>query len=461
MLTEQIYYQDVYCTAFTAAVEEIREDEKGVWVRLSRTAFYPEGGGQPCDTGSLEWKLQFAGSCQPEICRARVVDVQEREGAVWHRIEGVRGQRLTGLGCLGDVSGAESRVERETAESAETEALELAEIKTAESAAIETAESAEIKAVEAAAMIGAEVRGEINWQRRLDLMQQHSGEHIVSGLIHARYGYENVGFHLTMDSMTIDLSGELTWEELLEIEAAANRLIRTNCPIEISYPSAEELETLTYRSKKELSGLVRIVTIPGGDICACCGTHVSRTGEIGLVKMISMQKWKNGVRIWLACGQRAEEYCRMAQEQNRQISVALSAKPEETFAAVERVSGELAQLKLQLTGWKYRLYGEIAKQYEGRRGAVLFEDDFSMDDLRHLTDKLMDVCPGECFVFSGKDGEGYRYAIGRRGGDIRGLVKEMNSALSGRGGGKAEMAQGTVQAARAEIENWIRLRENI
>lgn len=396
MITEQIYYNDVYCTEFTAVLEEISQDDKGVWVRLSRTAFYPEGGGQPCDTGSLEWREQFEDSCQPEVHRTRVMDVQERRGAVWHRLESA-----TGLA------------------------------------------------------VGTQVRGEINWQRRLDLMQQHSGEHIVSGLIHARYGYENVGFHLTMDSMTVDLSGELSWEELLEIEAAVNRLIRDDRPIEISYPTAEELEKLHYRSKKELNGQVRIVTIPGGDVCACCGTHVSRTGEIGLVKMISVQKWKNGVRIWLCCGERAEAYCRMAQEQNRQISVALSAKPEETYAAVERVSTELAQVKLALTGWKYRLYTEIARQYEGKSSAVLFEEDFSMDDLRHLADKLMDACAGECFVFSRHDEDGYRYAVGKRGGDVRALVKEMNGALAGRGGGKAEMAQGTLQAKRSEIEGWI------
>lgn len=415
MQTERIYYENGYETAFTAVVEEIREDGQGLWVRLNRTAFYPEGGGQPSDTGALEWKQSFEGTCQAVRHRCRVTDVRERENEVWHRLElpgAAEASRAASHGLTGGMASLGFD-------------------------------------------IGTAVSGEINWERRLDLMQQHSGEHIVSGLIHARYGYDNVGFHLTTDSMTIDLSGEISWDGLMEIEAAANRLIRADRPVEITYPSAEELARIPYRSKKELSGQVRIVTIPDGDICACCGTHVSRTGEIGLIKITAAQKWKSGVRVWLYCGERAEEYCRMLQEQNHRISASLSAKPDETANAVDRVSAELAQTKADLTGWKYRLYAEIAGRCEGSGDTVLFEDGFSMEDIRHLADRVMDVCRGTCFVFSGSDGDGYRYAVGKRGGDVRGLVKEMNGALSGRGGGKPEMAQGTLQAAKSEIESWI------
>lgn len=417
MNTERIYYENVYTTDFEASIDEIRSDEAGLWVRLNRTAFYPEGGGQPCDVGVLCPKEKFAYGDEALRCFVRVADVQEQDGEVWHRVDAL------GVG--------------EISEAFDQERLDAKGF-----------------------ALGTVVTGRVDWNRRLDLMQQHSGEHIVSGLIHAAYGYDNVGFHLSTDTMTIDLSGELFWEDLMEIERAANRLIRKDVPIEITYPSEEELGKIPYRSKKELIGEVRIVTIPDGDICACCGTHVSRTGEIGTVKMISMQKWKNGVRVWLCCGERAENYSRMLHEQNRKISVLLSAKPEETADAVERVSGELSQVKFELTAWKYRLFDEIAKANAGRERVVLFEEDFSMEDLRHLADRLMKVCDGECLVFSGKDGDGYRYVVGSQSGDVRSLVKEMNACLSGRGGGKPQMAQGTVNVLRCEVEHFLQ-RKNL
>ncbi len=421
MNTQRLFYENVYTTEFEAFIEEILSDDNGFWIRLNRTAFYPEGGGQPCDIGLLCPKDKF--SCSAEVLCAfvQVVDVQERDEGIWHRVEGLHrsGKRSEEL-------------RREVDEEIDRERLE-----------------------EMGYTKGTVVIGQIDWERRLDLMQQHSGEHIVSGLIHAAYGYDNVGFHLSLDTMTIDLSGELSWEELMEIEREANRLIRKDIPIEIIYPSAEELGQIPYRSKKELTGEVRIVQVPGGDICACCGTHVSRTGEIGLVKMISMQKWKNGVRVWLCCGARAEEYCRMLQSQNRKISVALSAKPEETAAAVERVAGELSKIKYELTGWKYRLFDAIAAASAGKENIVLFEDGLSMEDLRHLGDKLMKNCTGYCLVFSGSDENGYQYAAGCANDDVRPLVKAMNEVLSGRGGGKPQMAQGTVRAAKDVVEAFL------
>lgn len=458
MITERIYYETAYCREFDVLIEEIREDREGTWIRLDATAFYPEGGGQPCDIGTLTWNERISYSSPLKAHRMNVVDVQEQDDVIWHRVEpvseaddGRRGDRECGDRACGD----KERGDKEFGEGKPAWWSRLCERVREDACGENNAGEGGWSRKNGASV---PVCGAVNWNRRLDLMQQHSGEHMVSGLIHERFGYDNVGFHLSMDSMTIDLSGELTWNELMEIEAAANRLVRENRSIEIDYPSEYVLKQLPYRSKKELTGEVRIVTIPGADICACCGTHVSSTGEIGLIKITAMQKWKSGVRVWMCCGERAENYCRMVQEQNRQISVTLSAKPEETASAVERVSAELNQLKMTLTGWKYRYYAEVAKRYEEQKNAVIFEDDLSMDDLRHLADKVMDTCLGECFVFSGKDGEGYRYTVGKRGGDVRDLVREMNAALSGRGGGKSEMAQGTVQAARAEIENWVSLR---
>lgn len=414
MNTQRLFYEDAYMTEFEATIEEIVSDDAGLWIRLNRTAFYPEGGGQPCDKGLICAKERF--SDKENTAALQVADVQERNGEIWHRVEVFHGLGIDDALCP----------ESMTAKGLTPQAV---------------------------------IIGQINWGRRLDLMQQHSGEHMVSGLIHKAYGYDNVGFHLSMDTMTLDLSGELSWEELMDIERAVNRLIRENLPVNIFYPSPEELKTIDYRSKKELSGEVRIVEVPGADTCACCGLHVSRTGEIGLVKMLSMQKWKNGVRIFMCCGERAENYARMLQEQNRKISVTLSAKPEETADAVARVSGELAKVKYELTGWKYRLFDAIAAANAGKNQVILFEEDLSMEDIRHLTDKLMKVCEGYCIVFSGDEENGYRYGFGQKGGDVRPMVKAMNEALNGRGGGKPELSQGTVRVGKAEIEAWVQIGE--
>jgi len=415
MNTQRLFYEDAYMTEFEANIEEIISDDTGIWIRLNRTAFYPEGGGQPCDTGLMCAKEYFSydGECPRDS--VQVTDVQERDGEIWHRVEMFHG--------LGE-NGVDEEIHPES-----------------------------IKAKGLTHQ--ATVIGKIDEHRRLDLMQQHSGEHMVSGLIHRTYGYDNVGFHLSMDTMTLDLSGDLSWEELMDIERAVNRLIRKNLPVNIYYPTSEELKEIDYRSKKELSGEVRIVEVSGADTCACCGLHVSRTGEIGAVKMLSMQKWKNGVRILMCCGERAENYARMLQGQNHKISVTLSAKPEETADAVARVSAELSKVKFELTGWKYRLFDAIAAANAGKDQVILFEDDLSMEDIRHLTDKLMKTCAGYCMVFSGDEENGYRYAVGKRGGDVRPLVKAMNEALSGRGGGKPELSQGTVRAGKAQVEAWV------
>ncbi len=168
-------------------------------------------------------------------------------------------------------------------------------------------------------------------------MQQHTSEHIVSGLIHQRYGYENIGFHLGPEVITLDFSGPMNEEMMKEIEDAANEMIWKNVPVEISFPSEAELETLEFRSKKELHGVVRIVTIPGADVCACCGTHLARTGEAGVIKLLSLQNRRDGARIEMTAGRRALRDYQKVSGNNREISHLLSAKPYETASAVSRL----------------------------------------------------------------------------------------------------------------------------
>ena len=271
--TRRLYYEDVYTREFHGEVRECRKAEKGYKILLDQSAFYPEGGGQPCDLGTLNG--------------IAVTDVQEEGGELIHYTE---------------------------------------------------------KPLEP----GTAVEGQIDWERRFDLMQQHSGEHMVSGLVNSIYGYHNVGFHMGSDVITIDFSGVLTKEQLMEIEEKTNRKIWENASVKIFYPDEEKLKSLPYRSKKELEGKIRLVEFPGTDLCACCGTHVSHTGEIGMVKILGVENFREGVRVTMISGKRVLDYLNRINEQNSQISVKLSAKTEETAQAVERLWEENYRLKGQL-----------------------------------------------------------------------------------------------------------------
>ena len=376
-MTERIFYSDVTCQRFEAQVLSCQPRKKGYEVVLNRTAFYPEGGGQPGDRGTLGG--------------VSVTDTQERGEEIVHITD---------------------------------QPLEP----------------------------GATVTGQLDWPHRFSLMQNHSGEHIVSGIIHRRTGGNNVGFHMGSDTITVDLDVELTAGELAEIEAEANQVVWANGAIQVFHPTAEELKALDYRSKKELTGDVRIVTFPGADTCACCGTHVTRTGEIGLIKLISVQKFKEGSRIEMLCGDRALTYVNGILEQNHQISVALSAKPMKTAASVERLKAEKVQLEYQLNSLEQTAFQQKAEALAGAGDVVLFEGPMAPDSVRKLAVAVMETCGGRCAVFAGDEESGYKYAIGEKDGDLRAAIKEFNQKCSGRGGGKPFFAQGSVQARRSEIE---------
>lgn len=375
MATERLYYQDSHLQIFSAAVTGCRPGKYGWDVTLDRTAFYPEGGGQPGDQGMLGG--------------VAVTDTHEAGGEVVHFCDGP---------------------------------LE----------------------------VGAVVEGRIDWARRFSLMQQHSGEHILSGLIHAAYGYDNVGFHMGRDAVTIDFNGMLDEAQLASLERQANRVIWQDQAVEVFWPTPEELARLPYRSKKALEGPVRLVRFPGADLCACCGTHVKRTGEIGLVKLLSCQKFHQGVRIEMLAGGRAMEYLTQVHDQNRQISGLLSAKPLETAAAAARLQQELAGSKFRAGQLEDQLFAQRAEGLRGAGDVLLFEENLRPDSLRRLTDAILGTCGGRCAVFSGT-AEGFQYAIGQKDGDLRAFVKEMNAALNGRGGGKPGFVQGSVRASREEI----------
>lgn len=302
--------------------------------------------------------------------------------------------------------------------------------------------------------VGGQVSGAIDWPRRFDLMQHHSGEHIVSGIAHAKWGCDNVGFHMGADVITIDLNTVIDEAQLQALEEEVNRYLWADAPVEITYPSPEELEKLEYRSKKALTGRVRIVSFPGADVCACCGTHVSSAGQVGLVKLLSVQKFREGVRIELICGGRAISYMSRLLTQNRQIQNLLSAKPFETGAAVERLLSENNGLKARLLEMENHRFAQLAQLHAGTGPLLLFEEGLSPDSLRRLCGALSQTRNGLCACFSGGESEGYKYALAHAGGDLRALGKAMNEALRGRGGGKPDFLQGSVQAGREEIEGF-------
>ena len=377
-MTEKLYYQDSFIQTFIATVTACQPDKSGWTVLLDRTAFYPEGGGQPADHGVLDG--------------VNVTDTREKDGEILHFCD----KPLT---------------------------------------------------------VGETVEGTIDFTRRFDFMQQHSGEHIVSGILCEKFKCDNVGFHIGHELVTIDFNAELSTEDVEIVEKLANQYIWEDHPIQIGYPSSTELENLEYRSKKALTGQVRIVSWPGADCCACCGTHVRSSGQVGLVKLISCQKFREGVRIEMAAGNRALRWINTVAAQNTRVSQLLSAKPDATAAAVERLQKELYALRGRVTELEERDFARLAAEYAGAGDVLLFQSGMAADSLRKLCGTVQEKCGGRCAVFAGEDGAD-QYAISRPGGDLRSFARELNAALSGRGGGKPEFIQGSVQVSRREIQDF-------
>lgn len=300
--------------------------------------------------------------------------------------------------------------------------------------------------------VGAHLPCRVEREQRLVRMQNHSGEHIVSGLAHKLYGCENVGFHMGEDCMTIDFDRELSWQQLMEIETLANEAVRDNLPVLCSFPEGEALEKLEYRSKLELTENVRIVEIPGIDRCACCAPHVERTGEIGLIKILEAERHRGGVRLSLCCGMLALRDYRVKQENIAAISQALSAKRHETAGAVSRLLSEQQRGKERIAALSMELARLKAERCPATEGNLLVFDNV-LDEvaLRELVNLLMEKCGGIAAAFSGSDETGYRYIMGSRRVDLRRCAKEINRLIDGRGGGKPQMIQGSAAAGAEHI----------
>ena len=237
----------------------------------------------------------------------------------------------------------------------------------------------------------------------------------------------------------------------MEIEHNVNRIIWENRPVKTWYPSPEELPNVKYRSKKALPWPVRIVEFPGADVCACCGTHVQYTGEIGLIKFVSCIKFKEGVRIEMASGARAMKLFQNIFEQNRQVSQTFSAKILETGAAAQKFNEMLCQEKYRATGLQRKIFASVAESYAGKERAVHFEEDLNPGQVRELADAIAEKA-NTAVVYSGSDEAGYSICMISKSMDTRELGKAMNAALNGRGGGKPGAFQGSLKATREQIE---------
>ena len=304
--------------------------------------------------------------------------------------------------------------------------------------------------------VGATVRGEIDFATRYRNMQNHSGEHVVSGLIHARFGYDNVGFHLGRDYVSLDISGVLTREELAEIERAANEVIYRNVPITVEFPDEAALSAMDYRSKKELTGQVRIVTVEGCDRCACCAPHVSRTGEIGLIKILDPMSYKGGVRFFLQCGISALSDYNEKQRMIEDISHLLSAKQSEVVAAVGRVKDELSEARQTVAALRRAVTEERLAALAATDGnTIFFESVLDMNSLRLLVNGAKEKTAGVVAAFLGDDEKGYSYLMASDRYPLRAASSALREALGAKGGGSDAMIQGSVSATRGALSAWI------
>lgn len=369
-MTHKLYETDSYLQTFAAVVQACTQTPEGWAVVLDRTAFFPEGGGQPWDTGRLG--------------DARVLAVH------------TDGETITHL-------------------------------------------------TDAPLPVGAAVEGALDWARRLDHMQQHTGEHILSGTLHRLYGADNVGFHIGTPYVRMDLSIPLTAEQLATAEAQANAAVRADTPVRCFVPDAATLAATAYRSKKELEGPVRLVEA-GGDRCACCGTHLARTGEVGLIKILSAQHYKSGMRLTVACGQRAFAAVADGWADAEAAGRLVSAPVGGLAAAVARLQSGESQLKQRLAALQNALAAACTAAATPGQPCTVWAEGADGDGLRRIAMAVAAGTGAPCCALA-PGGQGLAYALAAApGGDVRPACQALNAAFAGRGGGKPAFCQGSLAA---------------
>ena len=376
-MTQKLYNENSYLTEFDAVVTQI----DGNRIVLDKTAFFPEGGGQSSDKGTIN--------------SIRITDVQEENGIIYHYTDENH--------CLKE---------------------------------------------------GDKIHGSVDFTKRFSDMQQHSGEHIVSGVIHNMFSLENIGFHLGQDAVTLDFGKVFSKDEINLIEEKANDIVFLNKKINITFPSPDELKEIPYRSKKELTGEIRIVEIEDVDICACCAPHVNQTGEVGLIKIVNFEKHRGGTRIYILCGKRALIDYRKKQEENHTVSVLLKAKEYETSQAVEQLLKRKNDSDYEIIHLKEEIARISAENIKPGKRIIAFTQ-LSGTALTRFADTVKDKAEEFAAVFSKNEDGSYQFVIGSNSIDVREIGKKMQLSLSSRGGGKPQMIQGSVKKSEEEIQNFL------
>lgn len=378
-MNSELYYKDNYLKEFKAQIIESIEENGRFMVVLSQTAFYPEGGGQLADTGIIDG--------------VKVMDVQEREGKIYHIVE-----------------------------------KEISEGKT--------------------------VNCKIDFDKRFSNMQHHTGEHIVSGIINQKYGADNIGFHMGRDVVTVDFNVLLNKEQIKEVENLANEAIYKNIDVQVIISNKEELENVNYRSKRDLDGDIRIVKIPGYDTCACCGIHVAKTGEIGIIKILSIEKYKKGTRIYMICGQKAINKYNEIYESVDSVSTLLSVKHNEVFDAVMNLKKDIQKEISKNTELQNKLLDEKIKNINRQKNIIFFEENISSKEMKNMLNKLKAKAENIVAIFSIEENT-CKYMIESENVDISQLGKSLNEKFNGKGGGKKNFLQGQIIGNKEEIDKYI------
>ncbi len=367
--TELIYESDPYCREFTAKVVSCEKDGEEYNIILDKTAFFPEGGGQAADVGTLNGM--------------EVVDVQIAGDMVIHRIK---------------------------------------------------------KGIP----VGEEVIGKLDWDIRFTRMQNHSGEHILSGIVHSLFGYNNVGFHMSKSEMTVDFDGVLKQTDIEKVEKLVNFTVWKNLAITVSYPTKDEENGIEYRSKLENIENLRLVTIEDTDCCACCAPHVSKTGEIGIVKIIDSTPNKGGTRLTVVAGFDALLDYSMLNGQNKQLMKTLSVSRTLVSEACDKQLELINSLRYENEKLSKRLAWSELSPIKFDNCVAAFTKDLTYEELRHCANMLMEKGEKICLLFSTSDGENYIYVVSSKTEDTRPIVKSLNVDFEGKGGGKPNYAQGKI-----------------
>lgn len=390
--TTYLYDSNAYATEFDATVlscEKVSENE--YHLILDQTLFFPEQGGQSPDKGTING--------------IQISDVQINDGVIVHTLT----------------------VNNERAH-----------------------EDAVIK--DSLPKPGDKVHGIIDWTHRFYNMQQHSGEHIFSGIVHSRFGYDNVGFHLSDQTVTMDFNGIMTEQDIYDIEYEVNKAITENIEVQVTFPTREELEKLEYRSKIEIEGQVRIVTVPGYDVCACCAPHVRRTGEIGILKVMGIQNYKGGIRVTILCGFRALMAFREKAAVISELTGFLTTGQDKLVDTVKKLKTSSQNMSSQLAQANQTLLLQKLESIPAElEDVIMFETGINTKTLRNVINSMMEKHSGYCGIFVGDDENGYNYVVGSKNKDCKEIAGKLKDEFSAKGGGNSQMIQGSLVASANDI----------